>query len=77
MSKGSTSSSGASSAIIAIVAIATVLGWLGSLAIGALEQNWTPLSITTPVMLILAGYAFGIRITRSNGDTKSGGGLSE
>ena len=79
MARGSTSSNGASSAVIAIVAVATVFGWLGSLGIGAIEQNWTPLSITTPVMLILAGYAFGIRITRANGGARdnSGEGRSE
>jgi hypothetical protein len=57
--------------LIAAVAGAVILGWLFSLGIGAVQENWTPLTITTPVMLILAGYAFGIRLTRSsNGNGK-------
>jgi hypothetical protein len=56
---------GADPRLIAFVAAAVVVGWLASFAIGAVQQNWTPLTITTPVMLILAGYAFGIRLTRN------------
>lgn len=55
---------GVSQTLVAFVALAVCIGWLGSLAIGSLEHNWTPLTITTPVMLVLAGYAFGIRITK-------------
>lgn len=48
--------------VTGVAAIAVVLAWLAALTIGALEQDWTPLTITTPVMMLLGGYAFGIQI---------------
>jgi hypothetical protein len=47
-----------------MVATVVCIGWLASLALGSIQRNWTPLTVTTPVMLVLAGYAFGIRLTR-------------
>jgi predicted RND superfamily exporter protein len=44
------------------VALVVAVAWLTSLLVGALEKDWTALTITTPVMLLLAGYAFGIKI---------------
>lgn len=38
--------------------------WIGALLIGAFEQDWTPLTITTPVMFLLAGFAFGVQVIR-------------
>lgn len=40
------------------------LGWLFSLGVGSIQQNWTPLTIITPALLLAAGYVFGIQITR-------------
>ncbi len=50
--------------LIVPVAAVVMLGWLGSLVIGAISNNFVPLTITTPVMLLLAGYVFGVRIVK-------------
>ena len=50
------------------VASVVCLGWLFALGIGAVEQNWTALTATTPVMLIVVGAATGIKITKTKGD---------
>lgn len=44
------------------VALTVAVAWLTSLSVGAIEEDWTALTITTPVMLLLAGYAFGVKI---------------
>jgi hypothetical protein len=46
------------------VAVAVLLGWLASLAVGLLTQSYTALTVTTPLMLMLAGYVFGVNIVR-------------
>jgi hypothetical protein len=50
---------------------------LFSLGIGAVQQNWEPLTITTPVMLLVAGYSFGISITRVTDSGKHQGDFDE
>lgn len=57
-----------------LTAIVVASVWFGSLGIGALEQDWTPLTITTPVMFLLAGYAFGIQVIKRQ---KNGNGHDE
>ena len=57
-------------ALAPFVAGVVSIGWLFSFAIGAIQKNWEPLTVTTPVMLILAGYAFGIKITRATNDNR-------
>lgn len=52
------------------VAMTVLVAWLASLGIGAVQQSWVPLEVTTPVMLLLAGYVFGVSITRPNGGDK-------
>jgi hypothetical protein len=56
--------------VTAIAAIAVVLVWGASLVVGAIENDWTPLTITTPVMLLFGSYAFGVTVIRRqrNGD---------
>lgn len=49
--------------------IAVMIVWAFSAIGGFFTGDWTPLTITTPVMLILAGYAFGIKITRGGKDS--------
>lgn len=56
------------SLVAAACALVVSAGWLTSLVVGAAQHDWTPLTITTPVMLLLAGYAFGIKITRGPKD---------
>lgn len=48
-----------------LVIVVILLGWLFSLAVGALQQNWEPLTVTTPALLLVAGYSFGINITKA------------
>lgn len=41
--------------------------------LGYVDHDYTPLTVTTPVMLVLAGYAFGVRQIlgkKSNGNNK-------
>lgn len=45
-----------------IVAGVVTVGWLIALLVGAYAHDYTALTITTPVMLIAAGYAFGISV---------------
>lgn len=58
------------SLLIIPVAACVMLGWLVSLGYAVAKGDFTPLSVTTPVMLLLAGYAFGVSITRKGGDEK-------
>jgi hydrogenase/urease accessory protein HupE len=44
------------------VAVTVLVAWFTSLIVGAIEMDWTALTVTTPVMMLLAGYAFGIKI---------------
>jgi hypothetical protein len=55
-------------ALIFPVAAIVLAGWFGSLVDGVLTQSFTALTYTTPLMLALAGYVFGVQIVRkSNG----------
>ena len=63
--------------LIIPLAIVVAIGWLGSLASGVLSQNYTSFEIATPVMILLAGYTFGVQIVRNspNGNgNKNGNG---
>lgn len=55
-------------ALIFPVAAVVLVAWTASLALGAITGSYIPLSITTPVMLMLAGYVFGVNLVRRNGD---------
>ncbi len=46
------------------VAGVVLLGWFASLVDGVVTQTYTPLTYTTPLMLALAGYVFGVQIVR-------------
>lgn len=57
--------------VTAAVAVTVAAAWFAALLIGAFEEDWTALTITTPVMLLLAGYAFGVKIIqRQQPETK-------
>lgn len=51
--------------LIIPIAIVVSIGWLSSLASGILSQNYVPFEVTTPVMILLAGYVFGVQIVKS------------
>lgn len=55
---------GARAALTIPVALVVMIAWISSLGIGALTNNFVPLTITTPVMLLLAGYVFGVQIVK-------------
>ncbi len=46
------------------VAAIVLLGWFGSLVDAVITQSYAPLTYTTPLMLALAGYVFGVQIVR-------------
>lgn len=51
------------------VALVVLLGWAASLVVGLITQSFVALTVTTPLMLMLAGYVFGVNIVRKgNGD---------
>lgn len=53
--------------LILPVAFVVALGWLSSLGYAVFTNRFEALTVTTPVMLLLAGYAFGVSITRKGG----------
>ena len=56
------------------VAAVVLVGWLLSLVAGLINHDYAPLTITTPVMVMLAGYAFGVQIVKGkNGNGGNGG----
>jgi hypothetical protein len=56
--------------LILPVAVCVLLGWVAALTYAMIEGEYTPLTVVTPLMLLLAGYAFGTSIVRgvSKGD---------
>lgn len=46
------------------VAAVVLIGWAASLVVALITNSFTALSITTPLMLMLAGYVFGVNIVR-------------
>lgn len=60
-----------------LVIVVISLGWLFSLGVGAIQKNWDALTVTTPVMLLVAGYAFGISITRTTEEGSDKGDFNE
>lgn len=55
--------------LILPVAVVVLVGWAASLVGALVTDSFTALTITTPLMLMLAGYVFGVNIVRkSNGD---------
>lgn len=51
-------------ALIVPVAAFVLVGWAASLVVGLITQSYAALTITTPLMLMLAGYVFGVNIVR-------------
>ena len=57
--------------LILPVAFIILVVWAGSLVGGLITQSYVALTLTTPVMLILAGFVFGIKILdKTNGGKK-------
>lgn len=56
------------SLLVVPTALAVMLGWLVALGDAVLTNQFEPLTVVTPVMLLLAGYAFGVKITRGGDD---------
>lgn len=54
--------------LVVPVAMTVLLGWAASLGYAVLKGDIQPLTVTTPVMLLLAGYVFGVSITRGPRD---------
>jgi hypothetical protein len=46
------------------VAAFVLLGWAAALVAGFVTGSYTALTVTTPLMLMLAGYVFGVNIVR-------------
>lgn len=57
--------------LILPVAAVVLIGWFGSLVVGLLTASYTALTVTTPLMLMLAGYVFGVNIVRRKDDDRS------
>lgn len=53
------------------VALVVLLGWAASLVVGLLTSSYAALTITTPLMLMLAGYVFGVNIVRRKDDREA------
>lgn len=52
--------------LVVPVAVAVLVVWIASAGYSFLSGQYAPLTITTPVMLVLAGYVFGFRqVTKS------------
>ena len=56
--------------LIIPVSVLIMLSWAAALGYALLRGQYTPLTIVTPVMLLLAGYVFGTSIVKrsANGD---------
>lgn len=52
--------------LIMPVAFFVLLGWAASLVVGLITASFTALTVTTPLMLMLAGYVFGASLVRRN-----------
>ena len=58
---------GARDKLVVPLALVVAVGWLVALASGVVSQNYAPFEISTPVMILLAGYVFGVQIVRNTG----------
>jgi hypothetical protein len=50
--------------LIMPVSIFILIGWITSLVFAFLTDEYTPLTVVTPIMLVLAGFIFGSSIVR-------------
>lgn len=62
---------GAKERLIYPVAVVVLGVWAASLVVGFLTASYVALTVTTPVMLMLAGYVFGVGIVRSRGSNNA------
>ena len=54
--------------LILPLAAVVMLGWSASLIVGLLTNSFVALTATTPLMLALAGYVFGVSLVRKGGN---------
>lgn len=60
--------------LVVPIALAVTAAWLGALVIGMFQGSFIALEVTTPVMLVVAGYVFGVQIvrgTRADGNNET------
>jgi len=50
--------------LITVVEVCVVAVWTFSVVAGYLQKDYSALTVTTPVMLALAGYVFGFGIVK-------------
>ena len=50
--------------LILPVSFAVLLAWIGSLVDSFITASYEALSFTTPLMIALAGYVFGVQLVR-------------
>lgn len=56
------------------VSAVVLAGWAASLVAGLITSSFTALTITTPLMLMLAGYVFGVNLVSRNGNGRNDNG---
>ncbi len=59
------------------VTLIILAGWAASLVYALLTAEYTPLAAVTPVMLVMAGYIFGISIVHGATHTRPHIGVDE
>lgn len=64
MSADKRNESDARERLIMPVAAVVLVVWTAALVAGFLTESYVALTITTPVMLMLAGYVFGVSIVK-------------
>lgn len=64
MSADKRNESDARERLIMPVAAVVLVVWTAALVVGFLTESYVALTITTPVMLMLAGYVFGVSIVK-------------
>lgn len=60
--------------LVVPVATAVLLVWMAAAVYSFLSDQYAPLTITTPVMLVLAGYVFGFRSISKALEPRNGNG---
>jgi hypothetical protein len=51
------------------VAAVVLAGWAAALVVALLTNQFTALTVTTPLMLMLAGWVFGVSIVRKGSES--------
>jgi hypothetical protein len=59
------------------VASAVLVVWIAAAAYSFISGQYAPLTITTPALLMLAGYVFGVGIAKTSKGGENGGDESK